>query len=436
MADGGLARMLQGMGASPLLGFDQEIGEDIANGYQLGATCHADALEGGRLFRQKTKKEGQNPHNVAAMIRAAFARLAQNYGRGGGGGGGGGVEVPRGGGIFRRGGGGGRVGEEIEGDDEIGEVDEEELGAIDEEIGDIEGEEDELGGEGHQELGASYSVLKKKELKAEALLAKLEAKYNSTPSYKMKKRKHLLARMSRVRKIIAKKKAKAEHKLEKLAAKLGVPVAVLAAGGAAAAAAGISSGDIARAGNDMARGDVRAGEGFMSFWGPRAAPDQSEITLPFITALGPGLYMTKAAGVAGAAGAVTITTPAISYADFELVGVDIQAVMTMAQAADVPPLISVSNWGINGGFNQVYAEQPVTHAGGQASMSNGAGILNFSKTLPALRQDKLELGRTNTATMTLNFYAMKANAGIIDVVVTASLKLRTKKDDNLRNWGR
>jgi hypothetical protein len=440
---GGLARVINRMNGgygSPLIGADDDLGA-MADGYELGAANDADALEGGQAYRELCRM-GWNPQQAAAQVRRAFAQRARQWAMRNGwtppaGGGGYGTVIsqpqqqrrP----FFRM-----RMGEdEVGADEEVGAeelaADEQELAAIDDEIGALEGDDEIVSGESEEALGATMTGLQTKIARLEALHSKLEARYQATPFFRPKRRKALLARMERVRKAIDKKRAKLTNKTERLAAKLGVPAAVLAAGGAGIAAAGLTRGDVVQAQNDIARGQVRNMEGFNSFWGPRHAPDALEVTLPFYNSTVPGLYLTKAAGAAGAAGAVTINTRSIAYADFELAGVDIQAVITLAQAADVPPLITVSNWGISGGFNQVYDEQPINHAGGQIANSQ-AGMLSYSKTLPALRQDKIELGRTNTASMTLNFNALKANGGVIDVVITASLKLRVKADDNLKRW--
>jgi hypothetical protein len=433
----GLARVMAQMSAgSPLLGGDDELGA-MDDGYQLGAENDQEACLVGATYREGLRR-GWSQQRAASFARRAAAWARQHGWQPPGGGYSTYTQPGRGGGAQFR---GFRSPFVISGDedelggdgDELGALDEQELSGIDSEIANLSGDDDEVAGDSREALGASFVGLNRSIGHLNELLQKLEARYNATPHMRFARRKHLLKRMETVRKHIEKKQAKLANKRDRLAAKMGVSPAVLAAGAGGLAAAGISRSDLALAERDMAAGGARMGEGFMSFWGPRTAPDALEVTLPFSNGTSPALYITKGAGAAGSAGAITINTPAISYADFELMGVDIQAIITMAQATDVPPVITVTNWGIAGGFNQVYSEQPINHAGGQIGQA-GAGILSYSKNLPALRQDKIELGRTNTASMTLNFWAMKQNGGVIDVVVTASLKLKTKRDDNLAHW--
>lgn len=174
-------------------------------------------------------------------------------------------------------------------------------------------------------------------------------------------------------------------------------------------------------------------EGFGSFWGPRQAPDGIEVPVPFEDDGEPFLFLTKPIGVAGSVASVTMETDSISYADFELLGLDIAAQITMSVATDIPPVVIVTAWGISGGLSQLYRPMTVTQLGGQVGQS-GAGLLMISKSFPAIRQDKIPLGRTNTASITMDFNSPKDNTGRIDVIITANLKLRITKDDNIPRY--
>lgn len=112
--------------------------------------------------------------------------------------------------------GGGGDDEEVGGEDDVlGADDLDELGAIDDEIGDIEGDDEEaLGADGQENIGATVKNLERKEARLRRLLLKLEAKLAQTPRWKGKKRKALQKRIDRIEARLGKVSGKKEAKVE------------------------------------------------------------------------------------------------------------------------------------------------------------------------------------------------------------------------------
>lgn len=323
------------------------------------------------------------------------------------------------------------------GAEELDVGDDEELAGIDEEIDALESDEDEDLGNDGESLGASLRHIERREAKLRALLAKLEAKLEATPTYRRMKRQHLAKRIARVRFRLRKKEAKADAKREKLAAKLGVPAAALA-GGAAAAAMGVSQTDIAVAQAAMAQGQANMASGLFGLSGVFQPPAGSLIEVPFVNTDGvPGFLVELTAGATtGDSAGLTVQTPSISYADFDLHGLNVRCTITMGNASDVPPIVTCASWLITGGLNQLYNETTVTQNGGTVGQT-GAGVLSYAKQLPSTRTHGSKLNRTNTGSATFNIYYLGSAAtnGLISVVIEAALVLRVRTDDNMPGVG-
>lgn len=317
-------------------------------------------------------------------------------------------------------------------DDSIDGADEAELGAIDDEIGALaDDDDDDVGADSSkEEIGASLAKTKQKISELEALRNRLEAKLAATPARRRAKRKHLAQRLDHVNKLIAQKKKKAGRKTERLAAKLGIPAAALAAGGGAAAALGISRGDIARAEGDMAVHEALAAQGIFGVYGKTKLPGEEEY-LSFLSAGSPSVLVTKAIGGAGSV-SVTLATAGIQYADFRVLGIAIDATIQPGAAIDVLPTITVDNWGVSGGINQVYGSLPIQFgANGQMSTVAG-GPIQTSRRYTSMRAPA-DLVRTNTATLTLTFNQAIANAAAINITINAALIVKKLRDDSVPN---
>jgi len=314
-------------------------------------------------------------------------------------------------------------------DDELDENDDAELGAIDEEIGEIDDDSDEVGGTSPDEIGASISKTAKKIDKFQALLSKLEAKYESTPVRRRLKRKHLLNRINRVKVRLAKREQKLENKQEKLAAKLGIPVAALAAGGAGAAALGITRSRQAQVEEQMNRQSVDAGLGQRSIW-QQQPPDGEFEPIPFQIGGSSIAIITKGAGAAGTQ-PISMTSATVTYADFEVMGIDIQVIVQGGDAIDILPNVTLDSWIVAGGLTQVYAPVPIG-LGGTSSMSTvRAGPIVSTRRFYTIRQDHARLNRLNTATLSATFVQSIANAASIYATFSAVLLCRRINDDGV-----
>lgn len=177
-----------------------------------------------------------------------------------------------------------------------------------------------------------------------------------------------------------------------------------------------------------------------SFFGPRAAPDGLEVPLPFENAdqLPVAFWaLTPGPPPVGRFGTQTLSTFPLSYASFEVVGIDLAALVVCEVATDMPPQIVIESWGLVGGHDQIYRPLGLTQAGGQLAQlaSPGqvgpatGGLLVWNKSLPAIREDRVGLKRNNTAQITLSLALPSNNTGDIDVQVFAALKLRVIEDD-------
>lgn len=399
----------------------------IEDGYAIGAEDDGEAFELGREYRRRVRR-GEDPASAVRGLRAKLLRAGWTPPAAEAGGGGRGrlrLRSP----LYRVGEDEGIGADEFLGGDSIDEVDEMELGAIDDELGALMGDDDD---DGSASIGGLQSM-NRRIGKLQALLSKLEAKLAATPPNKLRKRKRLMQRIENVQKRLAKKTDKFEQRAEKVASKMGVPVAALVGGSVGAAAAGITAAGIARADNDLDVGAQMRAEGLSSWFGPRQTPNAIEVSLPFEDNDLPFVYLQKPGGAAGYAGAVTVATAGIPYADFELVGLDVACTITLATATDVPPIVIITTWGISGGISQLYRPTPINNLGGQVGQSS-AGLISYAKTLPSIREDKLPVGRTNTVTATVNFYQPKTNVGVIDVTLQMACKLKTTKDDNISRY--
>ena len=324
------------------------------------------------------------------------------------------------------------------GADELDIGDDEELAGIDEEIESLEADDDEdLGGDS-ESLGASLRSIERREARLRALLTKLEAKLEATPTYRRAKRERLAKRIARVRNRLRKKEAKADMKREKLAAKLGIPAAALAAGVGGAAAMGVTPTDVAVAQAAMTQGQAQMASGLFGLGGVYNPPAGSLVEVPFLNTNDvPGFLVELSAGATtGDSASIAVQTPSISYADFDLHGLNVRCTITMGNASDVPPIVTCANWQISGGLNQIYYETTVTQNGGAVGQT-GAGVLSYSKQLTSTRTHGSKLNRTNTGSATFNIYYLGSAAtnGLISVVIEAALVLRVRTDDNMPGVG-
>lgn len=332
--------------------------------------------------------------------------------------------------------------EEFGADDEFGEdvldgVDQEEIGGIDDEVSGLEGDDETFGAEGDEQIGATITTLEHRVARLENLLHRLENKYNSTPTRRRWKRKALLKRITRVRQLLERKQLKLRQKKEKALIKAGLSPAQAAAiaaggaaGGAAAAAAGISPLAVRKAEGAVMQGQLNAQEGIQGWYGPLNVPGEGTvIELPFVlqsTGEADPLFP-KPAGPAGNA-QFTLQTDQFSYADFIPLGVVVTVTVQGGQnPGDLLPSALVTNWLIDGGLSQVYGDQTVS-----LLASQNVGIITASTFLPAMRQTRIRLNRTNTASLTMSIGNKLANAATINFKVEAKLRVRVFTDDNVR----
>jgi hypothetical protein len=322
--------------------------------------------------------------------------------------------------------------EAVEGDfygadawDGTDQIDMDELGEDDAELDALgEDDEDAYGADEDEALGATIAQVEKKIDKLDAKIAELQAKYNSTPPNKRKKRKALLKRIARAKSLKTKKEAKKEKKIGIIAAKLGLPASALAAGGlaagGAAAAIGVSKGRVARMEQQIER---RRAYNLIN--GPEGAGSTSagrEVRIPFVDALGsPVQRITIAPGAGLRTAAIDMFTQIIPYADFEVVSLDAQF-SAVGTAAEMLLNVLVQTLIVNGGINLLYQTENLNFG---AQTVNGQ--LTVARTIPGLRANP-GLQANNTAQLSALVRQEITTAQTIEIAFQAALVVNVTRD--------
>lgn len=261
-------------------------------------------------------------------------------------------------------------------DDDMG--DDPELAALEAECDELEADDEDMGAD-DDEMGGAADRLTRKIGKLEAKLQRLQDKYDSTPAMRWRKRQRIAKRIAKVRAAIARKEAKRERKLAILAAKMGVPVAALAAGGAG----GLASQQVAA----MARGRADMAEGIAGVT-QRSPRRGVEMRIPFVDP-GTGAPVTVWQ-VTGGAGlrtvALALQTVAITYARFRVVGLDVRIQANADPTVPNELLLTAlaQSLMVTGGKNLLYQTENVSFAGQVKD-----GVFSASRTIAGLRDDEI-----------------------------------------------
>ena len=306
-----------------------------------------------------------------------------------------------------------------------------ELGAIDDDLAADEAAGEDvgaMGGEvGADEMGADLSAINTRLFKLTQLLQKVENKLENTPRWKRAKRKHLSNRLSIIRNRIRKVESQRIRRAERISAKSGVPVAALLAGGAAGAAAGGAA-----ALNAERLMNRAAGQAALNIHGvnERQTPAGEEIRIPFVDGVtgSPVVTISVPVGLNLRTASISMVTQAITYADFEVVGIDTDLRLQQANNAGGFPLaqilsnLLISSVIVGGSINLLY--QQINAAMG-AQTTNGQ--LTCARTIPGIRAS-VPLEATNTATLAATFRQEISNDAAINGTFQAALICRRTKD--------
>lgn len=320
------------------------------------------------------------------------------------------------------------MGDEDLGDIEGDEVGDEDLGADDDEIGDIEGSPEECHGvDGNEQVGATVTTLEHHIARLRTKMATLQARYEGTPVHRFRRRKHLLKRIEHVRELIAKKEAKRKAKIAIIAAKLGVSAAALAAGGIAGAAAG----DMAA---QMRQGQANAAFGLNGVVNRQTpAGEEQRVSFQDVTTGSQVVTITVGAGAGLRTAAINMITPLISYAKFLVTGLDTkfqaiqgQAAANTALAAEMLLNVLLTNVTVNGGINLLYTTLDVCM--GAQTVGNQ---LSARRTVPGLRQNPT-LDKNNTASLTATFRQELTTTVLITATFEAALITQVLEDNQAR----
>lgn len=314
--------------------------------------------------------------------------------------------------------------EDLGADDEIGDED---LGADDDEIAALEGDDDAIGADGNEAVGATINQIDHRLGRLRTKLATLQARYDGTPPHRWRRRKHLLARIERVRTLIAKKEAKRQAKIAVLAAKMGVPAAALLAGGAAGAAVGMQAQQLRQAQADAAfnyNGTV-----------PRQTPagEEQRVSFQDTTTGSQVVTIAVAAGAGLRTAAIAMITPLISFAKFRVTGLDVkfqsiqgQAAANTALASEMLINVLLTNVTVNGGINLLYTTLDVCF--GAQTVGNQ---LSARRTVPGLRGNPI-LDKNNTASLTATFRQELTTTVAITATFEAALITEVLEDAQAR----
>lgn len=315
--------------------------------------------------------------------------------------------------------------EDLAGLDLAGEADlvGEDLDVDELEISGLEvGDEEEVGADGNEAVGATTLRISEKIQKLQAKLIRLSEKLERTPSWKVKRRRKIQHLIDRTRRAIEAKQSKKDKKIAKLAAKMGISSAALAA--AMASSDPNTAAKIAHADAMLARGQVNAAQGIMGF--RSTTPDEgTELPIPFTANSIPFAEWQLTAGAAPRTVVVTMVSQPITYAGFRVKGVrfELQA-QPGVTAAGLPPGDTLLNASldsvvVNGGINLVY--QPV-------SITNMFGMRGQPGTFWAVPnthagglRDNPELVVNNTASMQVTIRNSVAIAAAINGTLSATM---------------
>lgn len=311
------------------------------------------------------------------------------------------------------------------------------LGAVDDDIEDLENDDETLGLDEDTNIGLGASISKTEQRISEinAKIAKLEAKQESART-RIRKRA-IQMRIDKLKRVKKSKEGKVVRKREKLAAKLGIPAATLAAAGVGAGAtaaaltnAGIPPQQAMEVEAAMARSQGNAAFGRGVF---KTVPGEGDLVpIPILFAGNNVLLLTFPAGAA-AAQTVTGTSQSIAYADFEVLGLSLNVAVQQELSAGGFPLgeavssFLLSSLIIAGGINQFYGTVDAFAAADVQSTGMVNGAQRYSVRLPGFR-DNPRLDKTNTATLIGSFRQEIANTEPINVTIQGTLICRRLND--------
>lgn len=344
--------------------------------------------------------------------------------------------------IFRRRGGG-------MDDDDLGYMDgDDDLGFMDEEIeGMLADDEEVVGFDGEEDLGATGSRLASKIQRIQAKIAELETKARHS---RPRRARNLMRRVSRLRAGLARKQQRLSNKLNRA-----VRRGRLSPGAAAAmaAAAGATTGGGLAAGM-MTGGQQTPPGGAMSGYQPsawanvpftgasipellnneveRSPAAGEEIRIPLLVGGSSVVNVNIPAGAGLRTIAITAQTPVIPYAGFQIVGLDVEVRLARGENAsgfpnqDILPNVLVTSYNVSGDKNLLYAAQSVGFAG------QGRGIGGDPRrTISGLRENQI-IQPTNTVDLNATFRQEITTAVEYNATVSFAAVCRTIYDPSAR----
>lgn len=310
-------------------------------------------------------------------------------------------------------------------DDIAGDLD---LAGEDAEIDGLgEDDDDAVGADGREDVGASVDGISNRIDKLQAKLLRLQARLDATPTWKRRRRTKLAKMIAKVRATIGKKEAKRQRKLGILAAKLGVPVAALAAGYVAGSRVQEATGELRQA--QVQRAYNRTGT-----FG-RSVPQGEEQRVAFQDAATGSqvVVIAVAAGAGLRTAAISMITPVISYARFKVIGLDAKLQAVQGQGPGAGALASeilinclLTNVTVGGGYNLLYTTEDVAF-GAQVV----GGQLSNARTIPSLRGNPV-LDNNNTATLTATFRQEITTTVTLSATFSAALVCEVLDDSSVR----
>lgn len=268
--------------------------------------------------------------------------------------------------------------EAIAGDeDELGAEDYEELGAIDDEISaidDDDDDDDELGANPERRRKRKIKKLQRKERKAERVLARIEKKLDRLPQWRRRKREKLKDKRTNVK-----------DKLRSIRADIR---ALRGGGGGGAGGGGVRAATPAETkavlNQEYAVNNLAGGPGAAGVYAAAAAPQQN-IELPITFSTGGKLWEATVAATTAAGAEVNFdgeTTP-YTYLDLQVIGVKVTAFLNaplMSDGGSTPldvgiieqsaqAAVIVDNATVDGGLN-MYPDDQVVNLGGMFGRSS------------------------------------------------------------------
>lgn len=325
------------------------------------------------------------------------------------------------------------------------------IGALDEEIDELDDDSD-LGAEDDEfQVGANISQLETKIAKMQAKREQLRAKVeNLSGPFKKLRAKKIRKRIERLTRKIARKMAKLDQKRSKLAAKLGVPPAAVGVGtgvaAGAAAGAGITAAALASSGVntqkaiavERAMGRMQGNAPFGQGRWPTLPPEGELVPVPILFSGSNVLGISVAAGSGLRTSSITGVSQSISYATFEVLGIQCELNVTQGLSAGGFPLGEIlincllDTLVVAGGVDALYGSVSITQSANVTSLG-GSGF-RFSHLHRGLRDNGI-LDRTSTAELTGTFRQEITNTEDIEATFQASLLCRALTDPNARAIG-